>query len=460
MTLTLRQLRQYLPAVSIRAAGDFLTTGLSIDTRTLQSGDLFVALPGEKVDGHQYIQMAADKGASAALVERFVDVDIPQLLVEDVIIAMGLVARAWREICQPSVIAITGSNGKTTVKQMLGAIFNAQYEIGKILITEGNLNNHLGVPLMLSKLTEQTEFAILEHGANHHQEIEYLSILSEPHIAVITNAGPAHLEGFGSLAGVAKAKGELITGLKKDGTAILNADDDYLAVWLELAKGKKVITFGFSSLAEVRVIEFADRALTVRYQGEEKTVTTVFDGNHNALNLAAAVAAAIAAGLEFKVSVEIAANFEQVGGRYQPVEEIKQAYVIDDTYNANPASVIAGMKSMPADAERWLVLGAMGELGESSDELHFEIGQTAKTLGFSRLFVFDEAARPVVEGFGADESCLYKTHDALAEVLSGDIKQQSAEEGSAKPWVLVKGSRSSAMESVIEKIIKDFRKKN
>lgn len=444
MTLTLRQLRQFLPAVPIRAAGDFLLQGMSIDTRTLSPGNLYVALTGQKVDGHQYVEKAAELGAGAALVSHWVDgVEIPQIRFDDCEVGMGKIASVWRDLCNPTVIAVTGSNGKTTVKQMLGAIFSREFPGEETLITEGNLNNQQGVPLTLSKLSASTKVAIVEHGANHHDEIAYLATLSKPDIAIITNAGLAHLEGFGSVGGVAKAKGELVDGLSEQGVAILNADDDFFPEWLERVGKRKVISFGFTDESVVRVSHYGDAGFTLAYQEQTIHLSNNLSGKHNALNLAAAVAAAIAVGLPFVSSAEAALNYQPVKGRFALVDGFKAAHLINDSYNANPSSVIAGIKSLPENAVRWLALGEMRELGDASEQWHREVGLVAKAAGVERLFCFGDDMRFAADAFGDGAAC-YDSHELLVDDINHALVSAAD-----KPWILVKGSLTTGMEKVI-----------
>lgn len=452
MTLTSSQLKQFLPAVAVRSAGDFLLHGMSIDSRKIKSGDLFVALQGTQVDGHHYVVGAAEKGASAALVEHWIeDADIPQIRCDDAVIGMGQIASLWRDLCPPQhTITVTGSNGKTTVKQMLAAIFAAQYPEETLLVTEGNLNNHLGVPLMLARLSEQTQVAILEHGANHPGEIKYLCSLSKPTIALITNAGPAHLEGFKSIEGVAYAKGEMIQSLPEDGVAIINADDQHTNVWQTMADHRKRLLFGVSEHADVRLVDYSQEGLTLAYHDQTVRIETNLHGQHNAMNLAGAVAVAIAAGVDFEQAARSGATFSQEKGRLQLVEQIKAADVYDDSYNANPASVIAGMQSLSSEQPKWLVLGAMGELGADAKQWHHQIGEQAAALGFERVFGLGDLTQATTLAFGSGE--VFEQHEALAEALHDALVNPEAK-SDQKPQILVKGSRSAHMERVVQLLV-------
>ena len=355
---------------------DFAT--VSIDTRTLKAGDLFIAIGGQRFDGHDFISRAAVSGACAAMVERKLDSPIPQLVVADARMALGRLGASWRQACTARILGLTGSNGKTTVKEMIAAILSVD---DSVLSTRGNLNNDLGVPLTLLGLKPEHRYAVIEMGANHPGEIEYVAGLTCPDVALLTNAGAAHLEGFGSREGVARAKGEIIASLGEDGVAILNADDGFIGLWREIAGSRRVMTFGFGADADVRGLEDSvqsrcekrgfQTSFQCEYLGVSHEIVLNLVGRHNIANALAAAAGCLALGLKFEQVVEGLSRLSPVPGRIQPERAGNGALLINDTYNANPSSFTAALDvllQMPG--EPWVALGAFGELGETSSELH------------------------------------------------------------------------------------------
>ena len=343
---------------------------VSIDTRTIKPGDLFIAITGHRFDGHDFVSQADKLGACAALVERRLDSSLPQVLVADARIALGRLGAAWREKCPAQVVGLTGSNGKTTVKEMVAAILSVN---AMVLCTRGNLNNDLGVPLTLLRLAHGHRYAVVEMGANHPGEIAYVAGLAHPEVALITNAGDAHLEGFGSREGIARGKGEIISSLGDSGIAILNADDRFFGFWRELAGSHKVVSFGFSSEADVR--GFADSVsvawqgdcfqtcFSFEYQGGRHEATLNLAGRHNVANALAAAAACLALGVDFHQIKQGLSCLAPVSGRIQPDRADNGALMINDSYNANPSSFRAALEvllEMPG--EPWVALGAFGEL--------------------------------------------------------------------------------------------------
>jgi UDP-N-acetylmuramoyl-tripeptide--D-alanyl-D-alanine ligase len=420
---------------------------VSTDTRTLQPGALFVALQGPHFDGHAFIDTARDKGAVGALVSLPQPLELPWIQVEDTRLALGRLAAAWRERKAVPLVAVTGSNGKTTVKEMLAAILQQQ---GAVLATRGNLNNDIGMPLTLLGLRDE-RFAVLELGANHPGEIAYLTHIAAPDVALITNAGAAHLEGFGDLNGVARAKGEILAGLTAAGTAVLNADDPYLSYWLGQVQGRQVLTFGFAPGAEVR----ADPAAVEAHWTEQGFQTRVpvftpqgefllelpLGGLHNLRNALAACAAGLALHLSLTDIQRGLASVQPVAGRLQTSLSPSGVRVIDDSYNANPDSMGAAIEVLQrAPGRRWLVMGDLAELGESATGLHRGIGERARSAGIERLWCCGPLSRAAVDAFGpqgrhfADRSELVLA--LRPELAAGDT-------------VLVKGSRSAGMEQVV-----------
>ena len=414
--------------------------GMTHDTRSLRPGNLFCALKGEHVDGHDFVARAAEAGAGAALVTRVVDVDLPQLVVGDVLTAMGQIASAWREQMPVTVIGITGSNGKTTVKEMLAAMLERS---GPTLATQGNYNNEIGVPLTLSRLMAEHRFAVIEMGASSPGDIAYLCEIARPEIGILTNAAPAHLEGFGSLDGVARTKGELFESLAPSGLAVINADDAYSGLWHELASHCRTITFGTGETALVRGVMEKGRVHVSTPTGEFNYLPRL-PGRHNMLNALAATAAAVTLDVTLSDITAALDALESIPGRLQVYRHAEGWTLIDDTYNANPASLYAGLQVLADEGgERWLVLGDMAELGNDSTKLHAEMGQAAADMGISRLFAVGEISQSSVQAFGPGATH-YEHHDALILALKDSLH--------AGVSCLVKGSRSMHMERIVESL--------
>lgn len=427
---------------------DVTFRGVSTDTRTLAAGELFVALKGPYFDGAQFIDEAIEADAAGAVVSGKVDTDLPTIVVDDTMAALGTLASNWRQQMRATVIGITGSNGKTTLKEMLASCLTQSAET---LATIGNLNNEIGLPLMLLKLDPKHRYAVIEMGANHAGEIAYLTSLAAPKIVAITNAAPAHLEGFGSVEGVAKAKGEILTGPTPPEVAVLNADDDYFTYWKSQAGDARIITFGLSASADVRATEITTTdvgsSFTLHLLGETVDVSLPLAGKHNVAN--ACAAAAIACALEIDAD-EIRTGLEAVqpvAGRLQPVTSASGATLFDDSYNANPVSVQAAAEFLAAQPGRsWLVLGDMAELGGDAALLHAHTGWVTREAGVEHLLATGTLSRHTVDAFGKGAHW-YKNVDALVTDL-----RKSIGEGDV---VLVKGSRSSGMERVVNALIEN-----
>lgn len=424
---------------------DRLFDTISTDSRSLPAGALFAALRGERFDGHEFAPTAAERGACGLLVERILPIDLPQVVVSDTLRALTACARTQRRLFRGPVIAVTGSNGKTTTKEMIGAIVS---RIGPCLVTEGNLNNHIGVPLTLLGLREEHRHAVIEMGANHRGEIAHLVSVAEPNVGLVTNAGAAHLEGFGSLDGVAASKGELFSGLPPSGVAIVNADDRYAQSWRSMAGDRQLLTFGVDQPAD-----FTARNIRTSVGAEGPTLE--FDlvspvgtdrvrlglaGIHNLRNALGGAAAAHAAGISLGDIAGGLAEVKPVKGRLEFRPAINGALLVDDSYNANPGSLRAGLDAFQAfDGKRWLVLGDMMELGPASTELHAEVGRYAKASGIVRLLAYGPQSRSAADAFGAGGTWFEHIEDLIAEArrgLTADIA------------VLVKGSRANRLERV------------
>ncbi len=440
MTMQLSEAAQVLKARQF--GNDVLFRGVSTDTRTLSEGNLFVALRGPNFDGHNYIEQAWRRGAVAAAVCNVAPDIMPQLQVEDTRLALGELATHWRRQFTLPLVAVTGSNGKTTVKEMLAAILR---RCGHTLVTRGNLNNDIGVPHTLFGLGKEHAYAVLELGANHPGEIAYLAGLVQPTVALINNAGPAHLEGFGSVAGVASAKGELFASAGLGTTCVINADDEYAPLWQTLAAPRPVVTFGLEADADVSATWNGDidaSEIQLRTPQGAATVRIALPGRHNVMNALAATAAALAVGAGLDNIVRGLADMQRVHSRWESRPGFRGARVIDDTYNANPASLAAALALLASsDSEAWLVLGNMGELGASSEQLHREMGEAARRAGVERLFALGKLAALAADAFG-EGAAVFSGADDLVEALRSMMHSGVT--------VLVKGSRAMQMERVVD----------
>jgi UDP-N-acetylmuramoyl-tripeptide--D-alanyl-D-alanine ligase len=422
--------------------------GVSTDTRMLGQDELFFALQGPNFDGGAFVSAAAERSAAAAVLCEAVDVDIPQITVDDTRLALGTLAASWRQRMPAKVIGITGSNGKTTVKAILA---NCLSQSAETLATRGNLNNDIGMPLMLLSLSENHRYAVIEMGANHPGEIAYLTSLARPDVVLITNAAPAHLEGFGDLDGVASAKGEILQGDVSPVFVVLNADDPYFAYWNSLLSGDTVISFGVEANASVFATDVeADGDLMIfslHIHAEEIPIRLPLAGIHNVSNACAAAAVLHGLGMDGKQIRQGLESVQAVSGRLQPVERITSVTVYDDSYNANPQSVIAAAEFLAAQpGHNWLVLGDMGELGEDEVLLHKAVGRAAKRLGIDRILATGKLSKNTVKTFG-NGAQWYESIDGLVEEL-----QRTATEDTN---ILIKGSRFMEMERVVEALINE-----
>ena len=428
---------------------DRAIAGVSTDTRTVAPGQLFVALRGERFDGHDFLEQAVAAGAGALLVTdgARIPAGASALVVADTRLALGRLAAAWRAGFEIPVIAVTGSNGKTTTKEMIAAILRRQYG-DTVLATRGNLNNDIGLPLTLLGLAAGQRAAVIEMGMNQPGEIAYLTQIGAPTVAVVTNAQRAHLAGMGDMNQIAREKGSIFAGLGAGGVAVVNADDAYAGLWRRMAGRNPLLTFGIERGADVRAV--------VRQQGlttllslwtpvGQAELKLAVPGRHNARNALAAAAACLAAGIPLAAVVAGLEGFAGLKGRLQRRQGRAGAVVLDDTYNANPDSVRAGIDVLAATIGRKvLVLGDMGEIGEASGQYHDEIGGYAKSQGVDRLLAFGDASQQAVRNFGEGAR-----HFCDIEKLIAAVNKQLDPETT----VLVKGSRFMKMERVADAIV-------
>ena len=428
---------------------DQAVTGACIDTRVLQPGQLFIALPGSRVDGHEFVRKAAALGASGALVSRPLDIDFPQLVVPDVLVALQALAAAWRQewarMGAGQLVGVTGSNGKTSVKTMLATVLGG---CAKTFATPGNLNNHIGVPLCLLNVRPEHRYAVIEMGANHAGEIAALAGWAKPDVGLVNNAGDAHLEGFGSRDGVAVAKGEMFTALGAEGVAVINADDPYNPLWRELAGQRKAVTFGRAEGADVRAANehnaLAEQRFTLTVGGQGADVCLPLPGRHSVMNALAAAAVAHALGLDVATIAAGLARVSPVSGRLQAHTLPGGVCLINDAYNANPASLLAAIDVLAASAPpRHLVLGDMAEIGAGAARAHSDAGDAARARGIERLWGCGPLSRHAVEAFGDGAR-----HFDEPLALAGELASVLGDHGT----VLVKGSRSAGMERVVHQL--------
>ena len=453
-----RTLGDFALACGGRLAGaDRPYSGVSTDTRTLRSGELFVALRGPRFNGQEFLGRAEAAGAAGAVVDAQQPSKLAQVVVEDAQAALARAATRWRAQFNIPLIGVAGSNGKTTVKEMTAAILA---QAGECLSTRGNLNNHIGVPLTLFGIEPGHRFAVVEMGANRAGEVAALVSLACPTIGLITNAGAEHLEGFGSLEGAARAEGEMVEGLDPNGVAIINADDPFAPLWRGLTRAP-VVTFGLGERADFRArdvrTEIAAGEFRTRFtlhcpQGPAQ-IELRLAGRHNVANALAAAAAASAAGASLvQVKAGLAA-MRPVQGRLQLKRARSGVWLIDDSYNANPSSVRAALDVLAdLDGRKWLVLGDMAELGAFARASHVEMGSLARERGIERLFATGELAQLAVESFGAGAEW-YPEAEALGRALGRalDAAGGGAAPAAAPPQtcVLVKGSRFNRLERVV-----------
>jgi UDP-N-acetylmuramoyl-tripeptide--D-alanyl-D-alanine ligase len=421
---------------------------VTTDSRDIRRGDLFVGIRGERFDGQAFADQALLAGAAAVMVATGAQIITPNarvLEVDDTRLGLGRLAAFWRSRFVSPLIAVTGSNGKTTVKEMLASILRQVAGEAGVLATAGNLNNDIGMPLTLLRLDARHRYAVVEMGMNHLGEIAYLSRLARPTMALIVNAGTAHIGELGSVDAIARAKGEIFDGLAKDGTAIINGDDPFADYWRGLLRGRPVVDFGLDHKAAVSAryeLTVLASLVTFRTPREQFVATLSVSGLHNIRNALAAVACAYALDVPEAAITAGLASYTGVKSRLQRKRHSSGALVIDDTYNANPESMQAAIAVLAAHPGRKIfVMGDMGELGDNAEAMHAAIGEFAKRAGVNALFALGEMSTAAARSFGAGARHFSSVDELLGALVS------MLDYGST---VLVKGSRFMRMERVIE----------
>jgi len=426
--------------------GDVEFTRVNTDSRTLAEGELFIALRGERFDAHDFINDAVEKKPCGLVVERFFpEIKLPQLVVSDSLLALGQIAALNRSLFLRPIIAITGSSGKTTVKTLLSGILA---ECGSTHATKGNFNNHIGVPLTLLQLEAHHEFAVIEMGASGPGEIEYLCSLAKPQIAMINNVMAAHIQGFGSLQGVARAKGEIYAALPTTGTAVVNIDDRFAPDWLSTLTNRRVIRVSFQNRdADCFAQDIEPSANSIEFSinlhGTSTQVSVNAQGEHNVRNALMAAACASAVGASLQQIKQGLASFAPVAGRMSRHIGYNNAQIIDDSYNANPGSVRAAIDVLAQKSHGILVLGDLGELGPEAPQLHSELGEYARAKKIANLFTVGKLSENATQAFGKGA-----LHFADQPSLVEHLKKITTKDTT----LLIKGSRSAAMDLVVRQL--------
>ncbi len=422
---------------------DVEISSVAIDSRKLQPGGLFVALRGERVNGHDYLASAAANGAIAALVSQPCE-SLPCVVVDDSYAALGAIARENRRRFNGPLVALTGSCGKTSTKDILAALLA---ERGPVLATAGNYNNELGVPLTLLEIAGEHDCAVIEMGAAKAGDIRYLCDFAQPQIAILTNAQAAHIEGFGSLDGVARTKGEIFEALPSDGLAVINADDVYCSQWQRQAAHCRQSVFSLTSpqadvfASDIELHGAAGSRFTLHSGGNSVSISLPLAGRHMVANALAASTVALELGLSLAQIATAMARVRVTSGRLSS-QRIAGVTLIDDSYNANPGSVRAAIDVLSAErGQRALVLGTMAELGSDALAQHLDVARYAAQCGINRLLIVGEYAEPMASTFGSGASA-FADQDELLAVLAVELQGIDA--------VLIKGSRSAAMEAVVQ----------
>ncbi len=464
--LSLARIAQLVNGRLHHVDGDFPVDGVATDTRTLDAAvahaQLFVALTGANFDGHDHVTRAAELGVRAALVARPLDIALPQIVVADTQIALGLLAGAMQRIRATRVVGITGSNGKTSVKQLVVAILSRH---ATTMFNPGNLNNEIGLPLSILQADEDARFAVYEMGAGQPGDIAYLTSIARPDIALVNNIAPAHIERMGSLLGIADTKAAIYDALPPDGTAVINADDAFAPYFARRAHGRRLLRFGLEASADISARDVVGDTSGSQFRlvtpAGDADVVLPLAGRHNVRNALAAAGIALAAGVPLATIVAGLGAAEAVAGRLVRHTLATGAVLIDDSYNANPGSLNAAIDMLGAvKGERWLVLGDMRELGGDGAAMHAQAGVHAKSAGISRLYALGALSAAAAEAFG-EGARHFETHDDLIGALAGDLSagtrapipdHASPHPKDERPAItaLIKGSRGSAMDRVVD----------
>ena len=446
--MTPRSLAWIAQATGGRLVGaDRVVDAVATDTRALPGGDaLFIALTGEQFDGHDHVRAAIDGGCVAALVARELDIDAPQVVVADTALALAAFAGAVQRLRDTRVLAITGSNGKTSVKTLLLSILD---QVGGAYANPGNRNNEIGLPLAVLAAPDDARFAVYEMGAGKPGDIAYLTAIARPDVSLVNNIAPAHLERMGSLQGVAETKGAIHDALPADGVAVVNADDSFAAYFIERLHDRRVLRFAIDVDADVqarniRIDADGSRFLLVSPQGDTEVLLPM-PGRHNVANALAAASMAIAVGASLAQVRAGLESVQPVAGRLVAHALRSGAVLVDDSYNANPGSLAAAIDTLASSGdEAWLVLGDMRELGAGEATLHAQAGEHAKAVGIARLFTLGDLSAHASRAFG-DGAREFDTHEALADALAAGLRPGVR--------VLVKGSRGSAMDRIVKALL-------
>jgi len=467
------QLACWMEGRLVRDAGPVEIDRVFTDTRTLSPnpspingrGELFIALKGENFDGHDHVAAAATLGARAAVVSRELDIELPQIVVENTVHALAKLAAKLQSLRKTRVIAMTGSNGKTTVKQLTVSILQ---HVGKTYFNPGNRNNEIGLPLAVIDAPEDAEFAVYEMGAGQPGDIAWLTAIVPPEVALVNNIAPAHLERMHNLLGIADTKAAIYDALPENGVAVINADDAFAEFFAARVPGREIVRFGLEASADVMARDIqhdadGSRFVLVAPEGEAE-IRLPLPGRHNVGNALAAAALALSADAPMDAVVAGLSEAQPVKGRMFPHRLANGAVLIDDSYNANPGSLKAAIEALTTakaplpnpspingrgaqKAPAWLILGDMRELGPEAESLHTAAGEQARKAGITRLFALGELSAFAADAFG-DQAMRFETHDALITTLQNELAQTQQ-----PPVMLVKGSRGSAMERVVNALV-------
>ena len=429
---------------------DVTIESVSTDSRTIAPGALFVALRGENFDAHDMVSQAQLRGAAALLLHRDVDTDLPRVLCADTQEALGEFAAGIQKERPAVVVALTGSNGKTSVKMLTQGILS---RAGRTYFNPGNRNNEIGLPLAVIEAPEDAQFAIYEMGAGKPGDIAYLASIAPPQVALVNNIAPAHIERMGSLFGIAETKGAIYEALPDDGVAVINADDAFAPYFAQIVGNRRSFRFGIENDADVHASRIRIDAQGSRFflhtPAGSADIVLPLPGAHNVMNALAASTLSLAAGADFDAIVRGLEGAEPVKGRQISHALANGAVIIDDSYNANPGSVLAAIATLAqSGGDAWLVLGDMAELGEDASRMHAEIGENAKSAGIKRLWTVGKISSAASSAFGAGAEH-FNSQKELVDALEEGLRIR----GGRGLRVLIKGSRSSAMDKVVTALL-------